>query len=96
MLNATGWGRVLTDPELEKLGCRFDDDSYGDTIFLVDPGYLILPSFMGKEPVAAMHGYHPDDRFSRGCFMTNNSDCPLPGSILDIKDLIVQHVLETD
>jgi hypothetical protein len=32
-------------------------------VFLLDPGVLLVPSFMGREPVAAMHGYdagHPD------------------------------------
>ncbi len=95
-LNGTGWGRVLTNEELEALGCRFEDNSYGDLIFLVNPGFLILPSFMSRQPVAAMHGYHPQDRFSRGCFLTSDSECPLPGSILDIKDLVLQRVLERD
>ncbi|UCH83857.1 MAG: alkaline phosphatase family protein [Candidatus Latescibacterota bacterium] len=94
-LNATGWGCVLTREELDTLGCRFEDNSYGDTIFLVNPGYLILPSYMSKEPVAAMHGYHPDDRGSRGCFMTNDPDVSLPRSILDIKALVINIVLET-
>ncbi|UCG53482.1 MAG: alkaline phosphatase family protein [Candidatus Latescibacterota bacterium] len=93
-LNATGWGRVLSDSELEELGCRFEDHSYGDLIFLADPGNLIVPSFMGKEPLAAMHGYHPNDSHSRGCFFTNHASCPLPESILDIKDAMVEHVME--
>jgi predicted AlkP superfamily pyrophosphatase or phosphodiesterase len=92
-LDGTGWGRVLPDAELESLGCRFDDNSYGEVIFLTSPGNLIVPSYMGREPVAAMHGYHPGDPDSHGCFMTNSDDCRLPVSILDVKDLIVEHVL---
>jgi hypothetical protein len=94
-LDGTGWGRVLTDGELEAMGCRFEDASYGEVIFLTAPGHLIVPSYMAREPVAAMHGYHPDDPFSRGCFLTNDSKIRLPVSILDVKDLIVGHVMET-
>jgi len=94
-LEGSGWGRVLPAAELEALGCRFADDSYGEVIFLVAPGYLIVPSYMGKEPVAAMHGYHPQDPSSRGCFFSNDSSRRLPESILDLKDLLVTHVLET-
>ncbi len=40
------------------------DSKYGETVFLVDPGILILPNYwQGKNPVKAMHGYdprHPD------------------------------------
>ncbi len=92
-LDETGWGRVLPEAELEALGCRFDDDSYGEIIFLTAPGNLIVPSYMSGKPVAAMHGYHPDDPYSNGCFLTNDASCRLPSSILDVKDLIVGHVL---
>jgi hypothetical protein len=34
-----------------------------------------------------MHGYHPDDAFSKGCFM---SDCerPAPASLLGFKSYL--------
>jgi hypothetical protein len=53
-------GRWLDDAELAKEGCRFPDREYGDDIFLLDPGALLVPSFMGHRPVRAMHGYAPD------------------------------------
>ena len=28
-------------------------------MFLLDPGVLMVPSFMGSRPLAAMHGYDP-------------------------------------
>jgi hypothetical protein len=39
---------------------------------------------MGRRSIAAMHGYHPDDRFSRGCFMSTRPG-PVPDSILGFK-----------
>lgn len=94
-LNATGWGRVVTDAELSAYGCGFPDRSYGDVIFLVSPGVLIVPSFMGREAIRAMHGYDPDDPFSKGCFMTNEADSPLPASILDLKDFLLSRITES-
>lgn len=92
-LDGTGWGRVLSGEELASLGCAFADDSYGELIFLVKPGYLIVPSYMGREPLAAMHGYHPQDPSSLGCFFSTAAAQRMPGSILDLKNLLVDHVL---
>lgn len=93
-LNETGWGHVMTDTELEHFGCRFEDRAYGDLIFLLSPGRLIIPSFMGSVPVAAMHGYHPDDRYSKGCFMTNVDAAELPQSILELKRYLLDRIGE--
>jgi hypothetical protein len=77
-------GRLLDSNQLRAFGCHFPDGAYGRDIFLVNPGVLIVPSFMGARRIAAMHGYHPEDRFSRGCFMTGAS-MPAPASILGFK-----------
>jgi hypothetical protein len=56
-------GRWLGREELAREGANFANNEYGDDIFLLAPGALLLPSFMGSAPVAAMHGYdadHPD------------------------------------
>jgi hypothetical protein len=91
-LDGTGWGRVLSDEELEARGCRFPDGSYGELIFLVHPGRLIVPSYMGREPVAAMHGYDPSDAWSRGCFFSNVPERGMPGSILGLKTLLLSQL----
>jgi hypothetical protein len=77
-------GRRLDAPQLRAFGCHFPGGEYGQDIFLANPGVLIVPSFMGSRRIAAMHGYHPEDRFSRGCFMTDAA-MPAPASILDFK-----------
>ena len=62
-LCATGAGRWLEPSALEAGGALFPDHAYGEDIFLLDPGVLMLPSFMGSRPVRAMHGFdpaHPD------------------------------------
>ncbi len=88
-LGGTGWGRILSEEELRTYGCFFEDESYGKQIFLCSPGLMIVPSFMGKQRLAAMHGYDPADRFSKGCFLTNDPEGELPHSILGIKDFLI-------
>lgn len=66
-------GRVLPDDELRQLGILFPDRRYGQLIFLMNPGWLMASSnFNGAGWVpAGMHGYHPDDPYSDGVFLTN-------------------------
>jgi hypothetical protein len=62
-------GRVLADEQLAAWGCDFPGRMYGQLIFLLDPGILLCPSFMGERPLAAMHGYAPDDVDSTAAFL---------------------------
>jgi hypothetical protein len=78
-------GRIIPDEELEKLRCNFPDRHFGELIFLVKEGVLIVPSHMGERPIRAMHGYHPDDKHSYAALLTNQSD--LPEEITSIPDI---------
>lgn len=66
-------GRVLTEAELRDLGAWFDDHYFGEVIFLVKEGVLIVPSHMGERPIRAMHGYHPEEKHSYAVLCTNQS-----------------------
>jgi hypothetical protein len=66
-------GRILPDTELRDLGALFPDRYFGELIFLVEEGVLIVPSHMGERPIRAMHGYHPDARHSDASLLTNYS-----------------------
>ncbi len=60
ILSGLDYGDLLGDEEIADLGVAFEDRRFGDLIFLMKPGSIILPSYMGRNPVSAMHGYHPD------------------------------------
>ena len=92
ILEDAGRGRRVADAELNALGCYFPDGRYGTSILLADPGVMIVPSFMGSQRVAAMHGYDPRDGGSFGCFLTDDPTGALPGSILGVKDYLVGRV----
>jgi len=71
-------GRWLTAADLARAGVDFADHRYGEDIFLVDPGALVVPSFMGRAPVAAMHGYDPAHPDMAGLLASNR---PLPADV---------------
>jgi predicted AlkP superfamily pyrophosphatase or phosphodiesterase len=64
-------GRIIDDAELKQLRAYFQDGQYGELIFLMDEGVLIVPSHMGERPIRAMHGYHPRDPQSYAALFTN-------------------------
>jgi hypothetical protein len=81
-LQGVSEGRILADAELAELGALFTDRYFGELIFLVEEGVLIVPSHMGERPIRAMHGYHPDAPHSYASLLTNYSD--VPGGVTDI------------
>jgi len=82
-------GRMLRDDELESFGVYFKDHKYGDAIFLMNPGFMIIPSFMGRKPLRGMHGYHPDDPDSFAIYLTTADPEARPQTILDIFSFIL-------
>lgn len=78
------YGTILDDEVLSDLGVFFNDRSYGDLIFLMDPGYLIVPSYMGHKPVKAMHGFSPDHKDSDAVFISNKQHDTAVAHIKDI------------
>jgi predicted AlkP superfamily pyrophosphatase or phosphodiesterase len=76
LLKSVPQGRMLPDEELERLGTFFPDRRFGELMFLVKEGVLIVPSHMGERPIRAMHGYHPDDKHSYAVLCSNQPDIP--------------------
>ena len=77
-------GRVLPDSELAELGALFTDRYFGELIFLVKEGVLIVPSHMGERPITAMHGYHPNEKHSFAALCANQ---PIPDEVTAIPDM---------
>jgi len=69
-------GRIVPDDELRQLRAFFPDRYFGELIFLVKEGVLIVPSHMGERPIRAMHGYHPSDKHSYASLLTNQPTIP--------------------
>lgn len=78
-------GRILSDSELAGMRALFEDRYFGELIFLVQEGVLIVPSHMGERPLRGMHGYHPTAPHSYACLCSNQPD--LPETISAIPDM---------
>ena len=78
-------GQILGDAELTDLGTFFPDRYFGELIFLMHEGTLIVPSHMGERPIRAMHGYHPDAPHSFAALMSNQPN--VPAGITAIPDM---------
>ena len=87
-LDEEGLGRILSDDEHTELGCDFDNQKFGETIFLVDPGVIIVPSHMGLKPITGMHGYHPDHPDSDAALLSNVAPIGNVDAITDLFDLM--------
>jgi predicted AlkP superfamily pyrophosphatase or phosphodiesterase len=84
LLGSIPEGRILPSEELKELGCAFEGNQYGELIFLMNPGVLIVPSHMGLTPITGMHGYHPDDPDSDASLLSN---VPVSEAIKGIPDV---------
>jgi hypothetical protein len=82
---ATGGLTVLGPADLEREGVDFPDDRWGARFVLADPGVLLVPSFMGRAPLAGMHGYTPDDAASDAVLLSQEDPGPDVRSILDLR-----------
>lgn len=85
-------GRILSEQDLIQYGCNFDEDQYGELFYLLKPGVLLCPSFMGETPLAGMHGYEPTHKDSVAMFASNSTINPLPNRLDDLYPLMFKEV----
>jgi len=87
-LSRQNCGRLLGDSELNDLGIYFPDRRYGESIFLLNSGYMFYHSdfHSGNWLPTGMHGYHPQDPYSDAVFLSNRPPALPLTSIRDIHD----------
>lgn len=81
-------GRWLSDDDLREWGCDFPDRRYGDAFFLIDPGSIIQPSYMGDR-TQGMHGYSPEHKDSAAVILSNRELSPTPTKLSELHGLMV-------
>lgn len=84
LLAAHSKGRILDEDELNREGVCFEDDMYGELIFLMNSGIQIVPSFMGVKQIRGMHGYRPQDTASAASICSNRK---LPADLTNIRQI---------
>jgi len=83
-LEELGGGRWLDRADLSRAQAPATAD-WGEDVFLVDPGRLIVPSFMGRSPLAAMHGYDPAHPDMAALLWSNRAIPEEVGRIADVR-----------
>ena len=79
-------GRFIGPGEREALHISFHDRSYGDEIYLVEPGVVIFPNFHSYLRPRAMHAYHPSDPDQRGTLIVDD-EAPSVSSMATLLDV---------
>jgi len=62
---------ILEEEYLKKHGVWFEDNMYGETILLMEPGVQIEPCDMGRKALPGMHGFAPEHPDSMASFLSN-------------------------
>ncbi|MFZ0420455.1 MAG: alkaline phosphatase family protein [Candidatus Sulfotelmatobacter sp.] len=97
-LRGLGCGHVLSREEMDRFGVLFQDNRYGEAIFLLDPGWLFSRSdFHGSAWFpSGMHGYHPEqDRYSDAIFLSDRRPESPVNTIKDVYRCMWQAATET-
>jgi predicted AlkP superfamily pyrophosphatase or phosphodiesterase len=77
-------GKILSDAKLYEYGCDFPENKYGDIIYMLNPGVLLCPSFMGEFPLKGMHGYDPNHKDSKAMFVSTVKHASDPKRLDDL------------
>ncbi len=86
LLQKKQFGHILSRDEVATSGIDFKDNMYGETIFLMNTGIVINPSFMGNKVPCGMHGFSADDDVMDAMLVSNRTIEP---QIRDVKDFFI-------
>jgi predicted AlkP superfamily pyrophosphatase or phosphodiesterase len=87
-LSSLDCGHILTSEERQEFGVDFPDGRFGEAVFLMNPGCLTVPSYLGKGTLKGMHGFHPSAPFSSGA-LVSTVELPMPvGTLTDVYRLM--------
>lgn len=98
VLRGVSCGHILSREEMDRFGVRFEDNRYGEEIFLLNPGWLFSRSdFHGSAWFpSGMHGYHPEqDRYSDAILLSNHRPESPVNTIKDVYRCMWQAASET-
>ncbi len=85
-------GATLSDDDLKREGVFFDDNRFGEVVFLMNPTKLIVPSYMGGKAPRGMHGFSPEHKDSYAMLAASFRVDPEPTHIRDSFRVMMQAV----
>ncbi len=84
-------GSFITEEEKEFYGINFENNKFGEDIFLMETGIQIAPSDLGQKPLNGMHGFTPEDKDSYACLLSTQTPSFAP---VEVKDYF--HLMKND
>jgi hypothetical protein len=87
-LEALPCGRILTLQDRERWGLAFPDTRFGELIFVMRPGVVICPSYMGLSSWPGMHGFDPEHKSSLAALLGRREPPISVDDICQIYDLM--------
>jgi len=85
-------GRIIEKDELAREGCWFDDQRFGQVIFVANPGTVFTPNHIQRDSPVTARGYHPDTPGMAAGFMCNIPGIAPPATLPEIYDFLVRNV----
>jgi hypothetical protein len=76
-------GSFITEEEKEFYGINFENNKFGEDIFLMETGIQIAPSDLGQKPLNGMHGFTPEDKDSYACLLSTQTPSFAPVEVKD-------------
>ena len=93
VLSAETDGAIVDEKRLKEMRVYFEDHRFGELFFLMNPGVLIAPSYMGKKVIPGMHGFDPNDKDSYAMIAGNRAIDDSIKSITDIRKVMEYELL---
>ena len=87
-------GHFLSKVEKENYGIDFEDNLYGEDIFITDEGVQISPCDLGSKALNGMHGYMPTAKDSYACMLSNTEPKFEPKHVKDFFALMKSNIEE--
>jgi hypothetical protein len=92
-LEGLGCGHIVNQAEQKRFGIDFSNNRFGDVIFLMNPGVLIEPSFMGTRAPEGMHGFDPEqDHYASAVFLANRDPGRPVQTLMDVHSVMLDWI----
>ena len=76
-------GAFISEEQKRYYGIAFENNQYGEDIFLMNEGVQISPCDLGAKALNGMHGYSPEGRDSYACLLSTHQPKFTPTHIKD-------------
>jgi len=82
-------GNVIDEALQKRCHIRFNDERYGEIIFVLKPGGTFFPNFFSAfGAMRGLHGYLPEDDVQKGCLISNKKFSYPLKHVKDFRNLI--------